>query len=46
MVVDHFHNGLDPIEVDVLARSPVFIEELLHGRLDAAMARRIAGEAG
>jgi putative transposase len=39
MAVDLFDNWFDPIETDVRARSRQFIEELLRGELDAALAR-------
>src|ERR1700689_3753616 len=37
--VDLFDNWFDPIETEVRARSRQFIEELLRGELDAALAR-------
>src|SRR5260221_11114658 len=40
MAVDLFDNWFDPIETEVRARSRQFIEELLRGELDAALARR------
>ena len=53
LAVDLFDNWFDPIETEVRARSRQFIEELIRGELDAALARprygrsRIAGnEAG
>jgi len=39
MAVDLFDNWFDPIETEVRARSGQFIEELLRGELDAALAR-------
>ena len=39
MAVDLFDNWFDPIESEVRARSRQFIEELLRGELDAALAR-------
>src|SRR5260221_1089028 len=39
MAVDLFDNWFDPIETEVRARSRQFIEELLRGELDAALAR-------
>src|ERR1700716_3853375 len=39
MAVDLFDNWFDPIETEVRARSREFIEELLRGELDAALAR-------
>jgi putative transposase len=39
MAVDLFDNWFDPIEAEVRARSREFIEELLRGELDAALAR-------
>src|SRR4030095_5751358 len=39
MAVDLFDNWFDPIETEVRARSRQFIEELLRGELDAAVAR-------
>jgi transposase-like protein len=39
MAVDLFDNWFDPIEIEVRARSRQFIEELLRGELDAALAR-------
>src|SRR6195256_4565598 len=39
MVDDLFDNWFDPIETEVRARSRQFIEELLRGELDAALAR-------
>ena len=39
MAVDLFDNWFDPIEAEVRARSRQFIEELLRGELDAALAR-------
>src|SRR6516162_2781456 len=50
--VDLFDNWFDPIEAEVRARSRQFIEELLRGELDAALARprygrsQIAGNEG
>ncbi len=38
MAVDLFDNWFDPIETEVRARSRQFIEELLRGELDAALA--------
>src|SRR3981081_880152 len=43
MAVDLFDNWFDPIETEVRARSRQFIEELLRGELDAALARRRCG---
>jgi putative transposase len=37
--LDLFDNWFDPIETEVRARSRKFIEELLRGELDAALAR-------
>jgi putative transposase len=34
-----FGNWLDPIETEVRARAREFIEELIHGELDALLAR-------
>jgi putative transposase len=39
MAVELFDNWFDPIETEVRARSRQFIEELLRGELDAALAR-------
>jgi len=39
MAVDLFDNWFDPIETEVRARARQFIEELLRGELDAALAR-------
>src|SRR5665213_402833 len=39
MAVGLFNNWVDPIETEVRARSRQFIEELLRGELDAALAR-------
>src|SRR6195256_5076238 len=39
MVDDLFDNWFDPIETEVRARAREFIEELLRGELDAALAR-------
>src|SRR5437763_15727846 len=39
MAVDLFDNWFDPIETEVRARSRQFIEELLRGELDGALAR-------
>src|SRR3977135_940515 len=39
MAVDLFDNWFDPIETGVRARAREFIEELLRGELDAALAR-------
>src|SRR3981189_3819226 len=39
MAVDLFDNWFDPIEAEVRARAREFIEELLRGELDAALAR-------
>jgi putative transposase len=39
MAVDVFDNWFDPIETEVRARSRQFIEELIRGELDAALAR-------
>jgi len=50
--VDLFDNWFDPIETEVRARAREFIEELLRGELDAALARprygrsQIAGNEG
>ena len=37
--VDLFDNWIDPIETEVRARARQFIEELIRGELDAALAR-------
>ena len=37
--VDLFDNWFDPIETEVRARAREFIEELLRGELDTALAR-------
>ena len=37
--VDLFDNWFDPIETEVRARARQFIEELIRGELDAALAR-------
>lgn len=39
LAVDLFDNWFDPIEAEVRARSRQFIEELIRGELDAALAR-------
>jgi putative transposase len=39
MAVDLFDNWFDPIETEVRARAREFIEELIRGELDAALAR-------
>ena len=39
MAVDVFDNWFDPIETEVRARARQFIEELIRGELDAALAR-------
>jgi putative transposase len=39
MAVDLFDNWFDPIETEVRARARQFIEELIRGELDAALAR-------
>mgnify|MGYP003339786948 CR=1 FL=1 len=39
MAVDVFDNWFDPIETEVRARARGFIEELIHGELDAVLAR-------
>ena len=39
MAVDAFDNWFDPIETELRARSRQFIEELIRGELDAALAR-------
>ena len=39
MAVDLFDNWFDPIETEVRARARGFIEDLIHGELDAVMAR-------
>ena len=39
MAVDLFDNWFDPIETEVRARARRFIEELIRGELDAALAR-------
>src|SRR3978361_2480552 len=50
--VDLFDNWFDPIETEVRARSRQFIEELLRGELDTALARprygrsQVAGNEG
>jgi len=41
MAVDVFDNWFDPIETEVRARSHQFIEELIRGELDAALARPV-----
>src|SRR5437588_6263419 len=52
MAVDLFDNWFDPIETEVRARSRQFIEELIRGELDAALARprygrsKMAGDEG
>ena len=37
--VDLFDDWIDPIETEVRARARAFIEELIRGELDAALAR-------
>lgn len=37
--VDLFDNWLDPIETEIRARAREFIEELIRGEFDAALAR-------
>jgi hypothetical protein len=44
MAVDLFDNWFDPLETEVRARSRQFIEELLRGELDAALARPRYGQ--
>jgi putative transposase len=39
MAVDLFDNWFDPIETEVRARARQFIEELIRGELDTALAR-------
>src|SRR3954470_24968022 len=39
LAVDLFDNWIDPIETEVRARAREFIEELIRGELDAALAR-------
>ena len=39
MAGDLFDNWFDPLEAEVRARSREFIEELIRGELDAALAR-------
>jgi putative transposase len=39
LAVDLFENWIDPIETEVRARARQFIEELIRGELDAALAR-------
>jgi putative transposase len=52
LAVDLFDNWFDPLEAEVRARVRQFIEELLRGELDAALARlrygrsQIAGKDG
>src|SRR3954453_6263071 len=51
LAVDLFDNWFDPIETEVRARSRQFIEELIRGELDAALARplgrsKMAGNEG
>src|SRR5471030_2133946 len=52
LAVDLFDNWFDPIEAEVRARAREFIEELLRGELDAALARprygrsQVAGSEG
>src|SRR3954462_4086357 len=53
MAVDLFDNWFDPIEIEVRARAREFIEELIRGELDAALARprygrgqNVGGEGG
>jgi putative transposase len=52
LAVDLFDNWFDPLEAEVRARARQFIEELLRGELDAALARlrygrsQIAGKDG
>ena len=52
MAVDLFDNWFDPIETEVRARAREFIEELIRGELDAALARphygrsKLAGNEG
>ena len=43
LAVDLFDNWFDPIEAEVRARSRQFIEELIRGELDDALARRRYG---
>jgi putative transposase len=44
MAVDLFDNWFEPIETEVRARSSQFIEGLLRGELDAALARPRCGQ--
>ena len=39
MAVDLFDNWFDPIETEIRTRARGFIEELIRGELDAALAR-------
>src|ERR1044071_2848367 len=39
LAVDLFDNWLDPIETEVRARAREFIEEMIRGELDTALAR-------
>lgn len=39
MAVDLFDNWFDPLETELRARVRGFIEELIHGELDAVLAR-------
>jgi hypothetical protein len=39
MAVDLFDNWFDPIEIEVRARARQFIEELIRGEFDTALAR-------
>ena len=39
IAVDLFDNWFDPIETEVRARARAFIEELIRGELDTALAR-------
>ena len=39
MAVDLFDNWFDPIETEVRARAREFIEEMIRGELDTALAR-------
>jgi len=41
-----FENWFHPIETEVRARAREFIEELIHGELDAALARLRYGRVG
>ena len=45
MAVDLFDSWFDPIESEVRARARAFIEELIRGELDDALARPVTNEA-